>query len=87
MNLISRAAKILREEGFLVLVKVSIAKLDNETGLLSLVLGRFIVFKVKKMTLGELLEALFSGSSVISLLYGPMQVRWEIERLLNLLKT
>ena len=86
VNIIYRAAKILREEGFRELVKASISKFDNETGLLSFILGPFILFKVKKMSLEEILEAMFNKSSAISLLYEPIQVRWEIEQLLNLLK-
>ena len=85
MNFIEKTIRLIRKRGISGFVRASIRYFDDKTGLISFFLLPYIFYKSRSLRLEDLLEELFGETSVLSILYAPMQVRWEIERLLNVL--
>ena len=86
MNLVREASRIIREKGVRVFAKIVIRVLDDKTGLVSFLLLPYIIYRSRRLEFRELLEELFNDSSLLSILYRPMQVKWEIERLSYILR-
>lgn len=59
---------------------------DDRVGLVSFALLPYVAFRVRGLGLGEVLDRLFARARDPVRLFRPMQVRWEIERLLEVLE-
>lgn len=86
MSLVREALRILREKGFRAFAKRFITFIDDRTGFLSFILLPYTARKFRRLEFGELIEELSNDSSLLSKCYKPVQVRWEIEELLRILK-
>ncbi len=84
MKVLKRVIEVVRKKGFGYLLKVLLARIDIKTGFISVLLLPFIIHRVRKLSVEEALEELFSDS-LIGFLFKPFQVKEEIKDLLDIL--
>ena len=86
LEMLRRAWRALRRGGLRSFIRKVIIFLDEKTGIVSFLLTPYIAYKARRLDLNKLLEELFNGKSVLSMLYRPMQIRWEVEELAKMLR-
>ena len=62
-----------------------VINIDNKTGLVSLILTPYVVYKSETLNAKALLDELFSSRSILPVLYKPIQIKWEVKKLLEIL--
>lgn len=87
IGILKKGWKVLREEGFRSFIRKSFWFIEDRTGLVSFMLSPYVMFKLRQLDLAKSLELLFDKDSLISKLFRPAQIRWEIEKLLRLLES
>ena len=86
LEIVRKAWRVLRREGLRSFIRKALMFLDDRTGLVCLLVAPYVAYKAKRLDLDELLDEMFSDKSIISTLYRPMQIRWEVERLAGMLR-
>jgi len=84
MKLVMKAVELVKRRGARYVIRRALALVDHRIGLVSLFLAPYIAYKLRRELNGVL--ALLFSDSLIGMLFRPMQVGCEVERLLKILK-
>ena len=86
LGIVRRAWRLIRREGLRSFIRKAVMLINEKTGVVSFLLAPYIAYKARRLDLDRLLNELFSDKSILSMLYRPMQIRWEIEKLAKMLR-